>query len=85
VEARLVGGECPCWGWIDREALEATEVPGALVASVAGPSARNFSKILPDFGARVTVVEGSGRLPLPEEPEAGALRTPGCRSGGCAR
>jgi pyruvate/2-oxoglutarate dehydrogenase complex dihydrolipoamide dehydrogenase (E3) component len=59
--------------WTNREAIEATEVPGSLVVLGGGAVGAELSQVFARFGARVTVVEGSGRLLIPEEPEAGAL------------
>jgi pyruvate/2-oxoglutarate dehydrogenase complex dihydrolipoamide dehydrogenase (E3) component len=59
--------------WTNREAIEATEVPGSLVVLGGGTIGAELSQVFARFGARVTVIEGSGRLLLPEEPEAGAL------------
>ena len=59
--------------WTNREAIEATEVPGSLVVLGGGTIGAELCQVFARFGARVTVIEGSGRLLLPEEPEAGAL------------
>ena len=59
--------------WTNREAIEATEVPGSLVVLGGGTIGAELSQVFARFGARVTVIEGSARLLLPEEPEAGAL------------
>ena len=59
--------------WTNREAIEATEVPRSLVVLGGGAIGSELSQVFARFGARVTVIEGSGRLLLPEEPEAGAL------------
>jgi pyruvate/2-oxoglutarate dehydrogenase complex dihydrolipoamide dehydrogenase (E3) component len=59
--------------WTNREAIEATEVPRSLVVLGGGTIGAELSQVFARFGARVTVIEGSGRLLLPEEPEAGAL------------
>ena len=59
--------------WTNREAIEATEVPGSLVVLGGASVGAELSQVFARFGARVTVIEGSGRLLPPEEPEAGAL------------
>jgi pyruvate/2-oxoglutarate dehydrogenase complex dihydrolipoamide dehydrogenase (E3) component len=59
--------------WTNREAIEATEVPGSLVVLGGGFIGAELSQVFARFGARVTVIEESGRLLPPEEPEAGAL------------
>ena len=59
--------------WTNREAIEATEVPRSLVVLGGGAIGSELSQVFARFGARVTVIEGSGRLLPPEEPEAGAL------------
>ena len=59
--------------WTNREAIEATEVPASLVVLGGGPIGAELSQVFARFGTRVTVIEESGRLLPPEEPEAGAL------------
>ena len=59
--------------WTNREAIEATGVPGSLVVLGGGAIGSEFSQVFARFGANVTVIEGSGRLLPAEEPEAGAL------------
>jgi pyruvate/2-oxoglutarate dehydrogenase complex dihydrolipoamide dehydrogenase (E3) component len=59
--------------WTNREAIEATAVPGSLAVLGGGAVGAELSQVFARFGARVTVIEGSGRLLLAEEPEAGAL------------
>lgn len=59
--------------WTNREAMEATEVPGSLVVLGGGPIGAELSQVFARFGATVTVIEESARLLPPEEPEAGAL------------
>jgi pyruvate/2-oxoglutarate dehydrogenase complex dihydrolipoamide dehydrogenase (E3) component len=59
--------------WTNREAIEATEVPASLLVLGGGAIGAELSQVFARFGARVTVIEGSGRLLPPEEPEAGAL------------
>ncbi len=59
--------------WTNREAIEATEFPRSRVVFGGGFIGAELSQVFARFGARVTVIEGSGRLLPPEEPEAGAL------------
>jgi pyruvate/2-oxoglutarate dehydrogenase complex dihydrolipoamide dehydrogenase (E3) component len=59
--------------WTNREAIEATGVPGSLVVLGGGSVGAELSQVFARFGARVTVIEESARLLPPEEPEAGAL------------
>jgi pyruvate/2-oxoglutarate dehydrogenase complex dihydrolipoamide dehydrogenase (E3) component len=59
--------------WTNREAIEATGVPAALLVLGGGAIGAELSQVFARFGARVTVIEGSGRLLPSEEPEAGAL------------
>jgi pyruvate/2-oxoglutarate dehydrogenase complex dihydrolipoamide dehydrogenase (E3) component len=59
--------------WTNREAIEATEVPGSLVVLGGGPHGAELAQVFARFGARVTVIEDSARLLPAEEPEAGAL------------
>ena len=50
-----------------------TEVPASLLVLGGGAIGAELSQVFARFGARVTVIEGSGRLLPPEEPEASAL------------
>ncbi|MDX6391724.1 MAG: hypothetical protein QOJ73_2787 [Streptosporangiaceae bacterium] len=59
--------------WTNREAIEATAVPASLMVLGGGAIGAELSQVFARFGARVTVVEGAGRLLALEEPEAGAL------------
>ena len=59
--------------WTNREAIEATAVPASLLVLGGGAVGAELSQVFARFGARVTVIEGAGRLLPPEEPEAGAL------------
>ncbi|HEY9244986.1 MAG TPA: NAD(P)/FAD-dependent oxidoreductase [Streptosporangiaceae bacterium] len=56
--------------WTNREAIEATEVPGSLVVLGGGPVGVELAQVFARFGARVTVLEGSRHLVPSEEPEA---------------
>jgi pyruvate/2-oxoglutarate dehydrogenase complex dihydrolipoamide dehydrogenase (E3) component len=59
--------------WTNREAIEATQLPASLLVLGGGAIGAELSQVFARFGARVTVVEGAGRLLALEEPEAGAL------------
>ncbi len=59
--------------WTNREAIEATEVPASLLVLGGGAIGAELSQVFGRFGARVTVIEESGRLLPPEEPAAGDL------------
>ena len=59
--------------WTNREAIEATEVPASLLVLGGGAIGAELSQVFARFGARVTVIEESGRLLPSEEPETGAL------------
>jgi pyruvate/2-oxoglutarate dehydrogenase complex dihydrolipoamide dehydrogenase (E3) component len=56
--------------WTNREAIEATKVPGSLLVMGGGPVAVELSQVFARFGARVTVLEGGRHLVPAEEPEA---------------
>jgi pyruvate/2-oxoglutarate dehydrogenase complex dihydrolipoamide dehydrogenase (E3) component len=56
--------------WTNREAIEATEVPGSLLVMGGGPVGVELSQVFARFGARVTVLEGTRQLVPGEEPEA---------------
>jgi pyruvate/2-oxoglutarate dehydrogenase complex dihydrolipoamide dehydrogenase (E3) component len=59
--------------WTNREAIEATRVPASLLVLGGGAIGAELAQVFTRFGARVTVVEGAGRLLGQEEPEAGEL------------
>src|SRR5713101_800028 len=59
--------------WTNREAIEATDVPGSLLVLGGGTIGAELAQVFARFGARVTVVEGAPRLLGMEEPESGAL------------
>ena len=59
--------------WTNREAIEATRVPASLLVLGGGATGAELSQVFARFGARVTVIEGAGRLLAPEEPEMGTL------------
>jgi pyruvate/2-oxoglutarate dehydrogenase complex dihydrolipoamide dehydrogenase (E3) component len=59
--------------WINRQAIEAEEVPASLVVLGGGAIGAELGQVFARFGAAVSIVEGSDRLLPPEEPEAGAL------------
>jgi pyruvate/2-oxoglutarate dehydrogenase complex dihydrolipoamide dehydrogenase (E3) component len=59
--------------WTNHEAIEAQQVPESLIVLGGGAIALELAQVYSRFGARVTVVEDSGRLLPLEEPEAGEL------------
>jgi pyruvate/2-oxoglutarate dehydrogenase complex dihydrolipoamide dehydrogenase (E3) component len=59
--------------WTNHEAIEAEQVPESLIVLGGGAIALELAQVYSRFGARVTVVEDSGRLLPLEEPEAGEL------------
>jgi pyruvate/2-oxoglutarate dehydrogenase complex dihydrolipoamide dehydrogenase (E3) component len=61
--------------WTNREAIEATEVPGSLLVIGGASVGAELSQVFARFGARVTVLEGGPHLVPAEEPEAGELLT----------
>jgi pyruvate/2-oxoglutarate dehydrogenase complex dihydrolipoamide dehydrogenase (E3) component len=59
--------------WTNREAIEADQVPGSLIVLGGGATALELAQVYSRFGSKVTVLEATGRLLPPEEPEAGGL------------
>jgi pyruvate/2-oxoglutarate dehydrogenase complex dihydrolipoamide dehydrogenase (E3) component len=59
--------------WTNREAIEAEQVPESLIVLGGGATALELAQVYSRFGSRVTVLEATGRLLPPEEPEAGEL------------
>jgi pyruvate/2-oxoglutarate dehydrogenase complex dihydrolipoamide dehydrogenase (E3) component len=59
--------------WTNHEAVETEHVPESLIVVGGGAVGAELAQVYSRFGARVTVVEASGRLLPAEEPEAGAL------------
>jgi len=59
--------------WTNREAIEATAVPASLLVLSGGAVGAELSQVFARFGSRVTVIEESGSLLPPEEPESGTL------------
>jgi pyruvate/2-oxoglutarate dehydrogenase complex dihydrolipoamide dehydrogenase (E3) component len=61
--------------WTNREAIEATELPGSLVVLGAGAVGLELAQTFRRFGTRVAVVEVADRVLAMEEPEnSAALR-----------
>jgi pyruvate/2-oxoglutarate dehydrogenase complex dihydrolipoamide dehydrogenase (E3) component len=56
--------------WTNREAIEATEVPGSLVVLGGGPVGVELGQVFARFGAQVSILEGTRHLVPSEEPEA---------------
>ncbi|WP_182881483.1 dihydrolipoyl dehydrogenase family protein [Microbispora sp. H10949] len=59
--------------WTNRDAVVARRVPESLIVLGGGAIGCELAQVFARFGARVTIVEGAGRLLPREEPEAGAL------------
>src|SRR5207245_1598282 len=59
--------------WTNREAIEATAVPGSLIVLGGGAIGAELAQVFARFGAQVIVVEAADRLLPLEEPEAGQL------------
>jgi pyruvate/2-oxoglutarate dehydrogenase complex dihydrolipoamide dehydrogenase (E3) component len=59
--------------WTNREAMEATEVPGSLLVLGGGAVGAELGQVFARFGAQVTMIEGSRHLVPAEEPEACVL------------
>jgi pyruvate/2-oxoglutarate dehydrogenase complex dihydrolipoamide dehydrogenase (E3) component len=59
--------------WTNREALQATEVPGELIVIGGGPIGCELTQVFNRFGSRVTLVQHGPRLLPGDEPEASAL------------
>jgi len=61
--------------WTNRDAVQATSVPGTLVVLGGGPIGCELAQVFARFGAQVTVVQHGDRLLAGDEPEASALIT----------
>jgi len=59
--------------WTNRDAVQATELPGSLVVLGGGPIGCELAQVFARFGVRVTVVQHGDRLLPANEPEAAAL------------
>ena len=59
--------------WTNRDAAQATDLPGSLVVVGGGPIGAELAQVFARFGVAVTVLEVADRLLAPEEPEASAL------------
>ncbi|MGI5204123.1 dihydrolipoyl dehydrogenase family protein [Spirillospora sp. CA-108201] len=59
--------------WTNREAVQATEIPGSLLVLGGGVVGVEMAQVFSRFDSRVTVVEAADRLLVNDEPEAGAL------------
>jgi len=62
--------------WTNREAIEATEVPGSLAVLGGGAVGLELAQVFARFGCDVTVIEAMDRLLPPEEPEVHDLIRP---------
>lgn len=59
--------------WTNRDALQATELPGSLIVIGGGAIGAELSQVFARFGTTVTVLEVADRLLALEEPESSAL------------
>ncbi len=59
--------------WTNREAIEVTTLPEALVVLGGGAIGLELAQVFARFGVAVTVVEAADRLLAAEEPESSAL------------
>jgi pyruvate/2-oxoglutarate dehydrogenase complex dihydrolipoamide dehydrogenase (E3) component len=59
--------------WINRQAIETEEVPASLVVLGGGAIGAELGQVFRRFGSTVSIIEKTGRLLPPEEPEAGRL------------
>jgi pyruvate/2-oxoglutarate dehydrogenase complex dihydrolipoamide dehydrogenase (E3) component len=59
--------------WTNREAVQATEVPGSVLVLGGGVVGAEMTQVFARFGSRVTIVEAGDRLLANEEPESSAL------------
>lgn len=59
--------------WTNREALQATEVPGELIVVGGGPIGCELAQVFARFGSRVTLVQHGPRILPTDEPEASAV------------
>ncbi|NYD58823.1 pyruvate/2-oxoglutarate dehydrogenase complex dihydrolipoamide dehydrogenase (E3) component [Nocardioides marinisabuli] len=56
--------------WTNREAVQATELPGSLIVVGGGPIGAEMAQVFQRFGVRVTLLEAGPRILGPDEPEA---------------
>lgn len=59
--------------WTNREAVQATEVPGSVLVLGGGVVGAEMTQVFARFGSRVTIVEAGDRLLANEEPESSDL------------
>jgi len=59
--------------WTNRDAVQATELPSALVVVGGGPIGCELAQVFARFGVRVTIVQHGPRLLPADEPEAAEL------------
>ena len=56
--------------WTNREAVQATELPGSMMVVGGGPIGAEMAQVFQRFGVRVTLLEAGPRILGPDEPEA---------------
>jgi pyruvate/2-oxoglutarate dehydrogenase complex dihydrolipoamide dehydrogenase (E3) component len=61
--------------WTNRDAVQATEVPGSMVVVGGGPIGCELAQVFSRFGTQVTVLQHGDRLLEVNEPEASELLT----------
>lgn len=59
--------------WTNREALQATTLPGSIAVLGGGPIGCELAQVFARFGVRTTILQHGERLVDVTEPEAGAL------------
>ncbi|ANH39410.1 Dihydrolipoyl dehydrogenase [Nocardioides dokdonensis FR1436] len=59
--------------WTNREAVQATSLPGSMIVIGGGPIGAEMAQVFSRFGVRVTLLEVAPRILGPSEPEAAAI------------
>ncbi len=59
--------------WTNRDAMQATELPGSMVVVGGGAIGAELGQVFSRFGVKVTMLEVADRILAPEEPEASNL------------
>ncbi|HEY0532986.1 MAG TPA: NAD(P)/FAD-dependent oxidoreductase [Actinoplanes sp.] len=68
--------------WTNREAVEAAALPKSLLVLGGGAIGCEFAQVFARFGVSVTIIEGSGRVLAPEEPESSEAAAKSLRADG---